>query len=113
MSRFVAAASLFGYDDNHVAAIAGMTVRISWRRKLKRNAHSGIPGTVRQNVWVELQTAAIDFGLRPGFTRADVETAFRRLARKMHPDSGGTHDAFQNLISQRDLLLSQVRIRDS
>ena len=67
--------------------------------------------TVRQNVWVELHRAAIVFGLRPGFTRADVETAFRRLARKMHPDAGGTHDAFQNLVSQRDLLLSQVRTR--
>jgi hypothetical protein len=89
MSRLIAAASLFGYDDNYVAVIAGMTVRIPWYRKLKRNAHAGIPGTVRQNVWIELQTAAIDFGLRPGFTRADVETAFRRLARKMHPDAGG------------------------
>jgi hypothetical protein len=111
MSRFRCRGIPFGRDDNHMAAIARMTIRISWHRKLKRNAHSGIPGTVRQNVWVELQTAAIDFGLRPDFTRADVETAFRRLARKMHPDAGGTHDAFQNLITQRDLLLSQVRIR--
>ena len=70
-----------------------------------------LPGTVRQNLWVELQIAAIAFGLHPGFTRADVETAFRRLARKLHPDAGGTHEAFQNLVSQRDLLLSQSRTR--
>ena len=70
-----------------------------------------LPGTVRQNLWVDLQTAAMAFGLHPGFTCADVETAFRHLARKMHPDAGGTHEAFQNLVSQRDLLLSQIRTR--
>jgi hypothetical protein len=26
----------------------------------------------------------------------------------MHPDAGGTHEAFQKLVSQRDLLLSQA-----
>ena len=67
------------------------------------------PETLRQNLWVELQTAAIAFGLHPGFTRAEVEAAFRRLAPKMHPDAGGTRDAFQTLVSQRDLLLSQAR----
>jgi hypothetical protein len=72
---------------------------------------SAVSETVRQNLWVEVQTAAIAFGLHAGFTRADVETAFRRLARKMHPDTGGPHDAFQNLVSQRDLLLSEVRTR--
>jgi hypothetical protein len=86
-----------------------------WHRKLKK-AHpeevlffQSLPETVRQNLWVELQTAAKAFGLPPAFTRADVETAFRRLARKMHPDAGGSHNGFQNLVSQRDLLLSQVR----
>ena len=68
-----------------------------------------LPGTIHQNLWIELQTAAIAFGLRPGFTRVDIETAFRRLARKTHPDAGGAHQAFQTLVSQRDLLLSQAR----
>ena len=69
------------------------------------------PGTLRQDLWAELQIAAIAFGLYPGFTRADVEAAFRRLARKTHPDAGGTHEAFQNLVSQRDLLLREVQTR--
>ena len=69
------------------------------------------PGIARQNLWAELQIAAMAFGLYPEFTRADIETAFRRLARKMHPDVGGTHEAFQNLVYQRDLLLGQVRSR--
>lgn len=67
-----------------------------------------LSGTVPLNFWLELQRAAIAFGLRPGFTRADVEAAFRRLAPKMHPDAGGTDEDFQNLLSQRDLLLREA-----
>jgi hypothetical protein len=48
------------------------------------------------------------FGLTGCYTRADVELAFRRLARKAHPDMGGTHQAFQTLVTQRDLLLNQT-----
>jgi curved DNA-binding protein CbpA len=58
--------------------------------------------------WWKYQEAAAAFGLRPRYTRADVETAFRRFARKVHPDAGGTHEAFQNLLAQRDLLLSRA-----
>lgn len=66
------------------------------------------PERIRQNVWAEFQAAASAFELHVGFTRGDVEAAFRRLARKMHPDVGGTHQAFQNLVLQRDLLLSRA-----
>ena len=63
--------------------------------------------------WWEFHSAATAFGLGAGFTRDDVELAFRKLARKAHPDVGGTRDAFQNLITQRDLLLSEVDERRS
>src|SRR5947207_5940654 len=58
--------------------------------------------------WWDLHSAAAAFGLAAGYTRSDVEVAFRRLALKAHPDAGGTQDAFQSLVSQRDLLLSQA-----
>jgi hypothetical protein len=48
------------------------------------------------------------FGLTTGYTRRDVEIAFRRLVWDAHPDVGGSHEAFQNLVEQRDLLLSRV-----
>jgi hypothetical protein len=66
------------------------------------------PEHLRQNFWAEFQAATRAFELHVGFTRSDVEVAFRRLARKMHPDVGGTREAFQSLVSQRDLLLKQA-----
>ena len=61
--------------------------------------------------WWDLHSAAAAFGLTPGYSQSDVELAFRRLALKAHPDAGGTQDAFQSLVSQRDLLLSQAEKR--
>jgi curved DNA-binding protein CbpA len=58
--------------------------------------------------WWKYQEAVAAFGLRPRYTRADVETAFRRFALNVHPDAGGTHEAFQDLLAQRDLLLSHA-----
>ena len=55
--------------------------------------------------WHEVHAAATAFELPVGYTRDDVHAAFRRLARRAHPDMGGTHDAFQTLVAQRDLLL--------
>lgn len=61
--------------------------------------------------WWALHSAAAAFGLTAGYTQSDVELAFRRLALKAHPDTGGTQDGFQRLVFQRDLLLSQAENR--
>ena len=45
-------------------------------------------------------------GLAPGCTSAEVERAFRRLARKAHPDAGGSAEAFVALSNARDRALS-------
>ena len=58
--------------------------------------------------WWQVHAAAAAFGLRIGYSRGDVEFAFRRLARTAHPDVGGTREGFQLLTAQRDLLLSQA-----
>jgi hypothetical protein len=58
--------------------------------------------------WWELHVAATTFALAVGYTRRDVEVAFRRLAHRAHPDVGGTPEAFLTLMAQRDLLLSQA-----
>ena len=62
----------------------------------------------RDAKWWELHVAATTFALAVGYTRRDVKFAFRRLARRAHPDVGGTREAFHTLIAQRDLLLSQA-----
>ena len=36
-------------------------------------------------------------GIRRGATAADVKTAYRRLAKTMHPDGGGTVGTFRLL----------------
>jgi len=36
---------------------------------------------------------------------ADITAAFRRLAKKAHPDAGGDHDAYIRLTEARDALL--------
>lgn len=61
-----------------------------------------------QKSLADFQAAATAFELHIGFTRVDVEGTLRRLARKMHPDAGGTHETFQKLVSQRDLVMSQA-----
>ena len=60
------------------------------------------------SLWWELQAAATAFGLHVGYIRRDVESAFRRLARGAHPDTGGTLEGFQALVAQRDLLLKHL-----
>ncbi len=36
-------------------------------------------------------------GLSHGATKADIKRAYKRLARKAHPDGGGSHEAFLKL----------------
>ena len=57
--------------------------------------------------------AATAFGLHVGYIRSDVEVAFRRLAKSAHPDTGGTLERFQALVSQRDLLVKHLTDRGS
>ena len=41
-------------------------------------------------------------------TRADIETAYRKLARQAHPDTGGSHAAMARLNAARDAGLAAV-----
>lgn len=41
-------------------------------------------------------------GLTPGAVRAEIDTAFRRLARERHPDRGGSDAAMAELNKARD-----------
>ncbi|MBV8894328.1 MAG: hypothetical protein JO266_20530 [Acidobacteria bacterium] len=74
----------------------------------KKGVATDTVGPHSDKFWWEFHTAAMTFGLRIGYSRDDVEVAFRRLALKAHPDVGGTLEAFQLLVRQRDLLLDQV-----
>jgi hypothetical protein len=41
-------------------------------------------------------------------TAQDINAAFRRLAKKTHPDAGGDHEAYISLTEARDTLLETV-----
>lgn len=47
-------------------------------------------------------------GLRPGAQRDDIQAKFRDLARKEHPDAGGTTERFQDLQWARDEALRRI-----
>ena len=47
-------------------------------------------------------------GLTPPCTRADVTTVYHRLARTLHPDVGGSHDAFVALRASYEAALRLV-----
>jgi hypothetical protein len=42
-------------------------------------------------------------------TRADVEEAFRREAKRAHPDAGGSNELMMALIAARDAALKEIR----
>ena len=44
-------------------------------------------------------------GIATGAGRREINAAFRVMAKKLHPDFGGTHDQFQRLLDARDSLL--------
>jgi len=41
-------------------------------------------------------------------SRSAINSAFRRLARRAHPDAGGSHEAFVRLAQARDALLADA-----
>ncbi len=46
-------------------------------------------------------------GLEPGASDAQIESAFRKAARRHHPDVGGDPARFRALLDARDLLLAR------
>lgn len=49
-------------------------------------------------------------GCSDKLVKADINASFRRMARTLHPDKGGSNDAFVRLTNARDRLLSLARL---
>jgi hypothetical protein len=58
---------------------------------------------------MSLEEARRIVGLREeNYTRDDIIAAFRRVAKRCHPDLGGTDERFMELIKARDRLLASI-----
>ena len=47
-------------------------------------------------------------GLKPGATRDQVDEAYRRAAKKAHPDQGGDHTRMAQVNAARDSIIKQL-----
>jgi hypothetical protein len=48
-------------------------------------------------------------GIEPGATKRDIKNAYRRQARKLHPDKGGDAEAFKQMYAAYRKLLTIVK----
>ncbi len=48
-------------------------------------------------------------GIEPGATKRDIKNAYRRKARKLHPDVGGDAESFKQLHETYRFLLKQAQ----
>jgi len=69
------------------------------------------PGGVPPAMRMPLVEARLLLGVPVDYTREDVIAAFRREAKKAHPDLGGTAEMFYELVEARDRLLSALGTR--
>ena len=54
--------------------------------------------------------ALLELPLDGELTAAEINTAFRRLAKNAHPDAGGDHEAYCRLTDARDALLEHASV---
>jgi anti-sigma-K factor RskA len=74
-----------------------------WQDRYGR-ASGGVPPVMQ----MALAEAMALLGVPADFTREDVLAAFRREAKKAHPDAGCTGEMFRRLVEARDRLLASL-----
>ena len=91
------------FVSSRTGRIAAALDEAWWRRY-------GQAGAVPPSLQMPLATAAALLGLAPDsdYTKEDVITAFRKAAKKAHPDVGGTEEMFRKLVEARDRLLAAL-----
>lgn len=77
-------------------------VHTSKRQKSRRNTSSDRRGQENERV-----TALRLLGLPPGSSNNEIESAFRKAARRHHPDVGGDPARFRAIVDARNLLLGR------
>lgn len=88
-----------GWGTGIVLAVAGLGLASSARK-------SAMPGVARAPIdAMSLDEARRILGVGAGATRQEVQEAYTRLMRSVHPDKGGTAGLAAQLNAARDRLL--------
>ena len=85
----------------HSEILAGL--REAVREPGRQSHRSGL--SERRSQQDEYASALRALGLNPGASNDEIESAFRRAARRHHPDVGGESARFRALVDARNLLL--------
>lgn len=82
-------------------------------RNSKRKSHRRGHGERRSDEDARVSALRL-LGLPPGSSNEEIESAFRRAARRYHPDVGGDPAKFRSIVNARNLLLGRdTRIGES
>jgi hypothetical protein len=76
----------------------------AWWRQYGSRTSGGVPPVMS----MPLADAMALLGVPADYTRDDVIAAFKRKAKKAHPDMGGTAERFRELLEARDRLLAAL-----
>ncbi|MGX1353002.1 hypothetical protein AB7M49_006611 [Bradyrhizobium elkanii] len=68
----------------------------------------GARGAIPPSMQMPLADAMALLGVPSDYTRDDVISAFKKAAKRTHPDAGGTAEAFQKAVDARDRLLAAL-----
>ena len=79
------------------------TLDAKWQDRYGRAA-GGVPPVLQ----MPLADAMALLGVPADYSKEDVLAAFRREAKKAHPDAGGTAKMFRRLVEARDRLLAAI-----
>jgi DnaJ-like protein len=85
----------------HSELLAGLREVV--REPSRHARRSGL--SERRSQQDEYANALRALGLEPGASDVEIESAFRRAARRHHPDVGGESERFRKLVDARNLLL--------
>ncbi|OYX34287.1 MAG: hypothetical protein B7Y99_05790 [Caulobacterales bacterium 32-69-10] len=109
MLAFVGAA-FFGVRENIPAAVVLALIGVSLTMSVRRTRRAGATGTripAARDMGVE--AAASILGVSPQATDEEVQAAYLRLIRRVHPDAGGAEGLAAQLNAARDVMARRGR----
>lgn len=92
-----------GLDPAHLAYLMGQTERLSTVSPRGKYAPPTVKPQRKAHVLSDLQREALEFlkkfmgALDETFTSSELKKAFRKAALSLHPDQGGSSEAYSDL----------------